>query len=72
MAEKETKQTMNMKEVNEALHSIKILTDQFSKKRMTTANYQKEMTEQLIRLDSKRDYMEYLRSIGQHAPSARG
>jgi len=66
-----SKQTMNMKEVNEALHTIKILTKQFTKKRMSISDYQKGMTEQLIRLDSKRDYMEYLKSIGQQAPSAR-
>ena len=65
------KQTTNMKEVNEAIHTIKLLTDQFSKKRMGTEEYQKRMTDQLLKLDSKRDYMEYLNNMGQQAPPAR-
>jgi len=60
-----TAQTTNMKEVNEALRAIKVLTERFSRKRISTADYQKEMTEQLLKLDSKRDYMEYLENIGQ-------
>ena len=69
--EKETLQTTNMKEVNQAIKAIGILTKMFNRKRMSTEEYQKQMTEQLLRLDSKRNYMEYLQGIGQAAPSAR-
>lgn len=65
MAKETTKGTTNMKEVNEAIHTMDILMKLYKRKRMTTSDFQKKMTEQLVKMESKRDYLQYLSNIGQ-------
>lgn len=64
-------QKMDMKEINEAITSIEFHTRLYRKKRITTEEYQKAVTQQLLRLDSTRNYQEYLRNMGQDSLPAR-
>lgn len=60
--------TINVKEQNEAIKSIESYTKMYKRNRIKTAEYQKAVTENLIKLDSERDYAEYLKNIGQPYP----
>ena len=66
--EKEGKQTMDMKQVLESKKTMEILMRLFKKKRLSIPEFQQKMTEQLLKLDSKRGYLDYLESIGQLEP----
>jgi len=56
---------MDMKQVFESEKTMEILMTLFKKKRLSIPEFQQKMTEQLMKLDSKRGYLEYLESIGQ-------
>ena len=57
--------SVNVKEINEAVKSIEMLTTQYKRKRMSTDKYLSLMNESLSKLTSERNYAEYLKHIGQ-------
>ena len=57
--------TVNVKEITEAVKSIEMLTSQYKKRRMSTENYIKHVHENLSKLTTERNYLEYLKNIGQ-------
>lgn len=57
--------SVNVKEINEAVRSIEMLTTQYKRKRMSTDKYLSLMNESLSKLTSERNYAEYLKHIGQ-------
>lgn len=57
--------SVNVKEINQAVKSIEMLTNQYKKKRMSTDKYIQSMRESLSKLVSERNYLEYLKNIGQ-------
>jgi len=56
---------VNVKEITDAVKTIELLTSQYKKKRMSTENYIKHVHENLAKLTSERNYLEYLKNIGQ-------
>lgn len=57
--------SVNVKEINEAVKTIEMLTSQYKRKRMSTDKYLSLMNESLSKLTSERNYAEYLKHIGQ-------
>jgi hypothetical protein len=57
--------SVNSKEITEAIKAIELYTLQYKKKRMNTENYITSVHTQLSRLTNTRDYLEYLKNIGQ-------
>lgn len=57
--------TVNVKEINESVKTIEMLTSQYKRKRMSTDKYLSFMNESLSKLTSERNYVEYLKHIGQ-------
>lgn len=62
---KTTPGSVNSKEITEATKAIEVYTSQYKKKRMTTKDYISNVHMQLARLTNTRDYLEYLKNIGQ-------
>ena len=58
--------SINMVKVTESISSIEFLTKQYKRKRMSTENYIKLVHENLSKLTTQRDYLEYLKNIGQN------
>jgi hypothetical protein len=58
--------SINMVKVKESISAIEFLTKQYKRKRMTTENYIKQIHQNLANLDTQRDYLEYLKNIGQN------
>lgn len=61
-------ETINIKEKQQAIKNIEKLTYLYNLKRISTTDYQRAITENLFKLESKRDYAEYLKNIGQPYP----
>ncbi len=57
--------SVNMKEIVESIKTIEVLTSQYKKKRLSTDKYLSLMNESLSNLTSQRNYLEYLKNIGQ-------
>ena len=66
----ETKKTepgsVNVKKITESTTAIENLTTQYKKKRMSTEKYIIQVHENLAKLTTQRDYLEYLKHIGQN------
>lgn len=58
--------SINMVKVKESISAIEFLTKQYKRKRMTTESYIKQIHQNLANLDTQRDYLEYLKNIGQN------
>lgn len=58
--------SINMVKVKESISAIEFLTKQYKRKRMTTESYIKQVHENLSNLTTQRDYLEYLKNIGQN------
>ena len=58
--------SINMVKVKESITAIEFLTKQYKKKRMSTESYIKQVHENLANLTTQRDYLEYLKNIGQN------
>jgi hypothetical protein len=58
--------SVNMKNIQEALKTIEILTDRFKRRRMTSDSYLSSMNECLSKITTERNYTEYLKNIGQY------
>lgn len=57
--------SVNVKEINQAVKTIEMLTNQYKRKRMSTEKYIQSVHESLSKLTSERNYWEYLKNIGQ-------
>lgn len=57
--------SVNTKEITESIKTIEMLTNRYKKKRMSTDEYLSLMNECLSKLTSERNYIEYLKHIGQ-------
>ena len=57
--------TVNVKCINESINSIESLTKMYKSKRMSTENYIKNVHECLSKMTTQRNYVEYLKNIGQ-------
>jgi len=58
--------SINTVKIKESIKSIELLTSQYKKKRMSTENYIKLVHEKLANLTTQRNYVEYLKNIGQN------
>lgn len=58
--------SVNTAKIQESIKLIELLTTQFKKKRLTTETYIKLVHENLSNLTTQRNYMEYLKNIGQN------
>jgi hypothetical protein len=57
--------SVNVKEIIESIKTIEMLTSRYKRKRMSTEDYLLHMNESLSKLTSERNYLEYLKHIGQ-------
>jgi hypothetical protein len=55
-----------MVKVKEATSAIEFLTRQYKRKRISTESYIKLVHENLSQLTTQRNYLEYLKNIGQN------
>ena len=58
--------TVNVKVIRESIKSIEIHTSLYKKKRITTENYIKALHDSMSKMTTQRDYLEYLKNIGQN------
>ena len=58
--------SVNTAKIQESIKLIELVTTQFKKKRLTTETYIKLVHENLSNLTTQRNYMEYLKNIGQN------
>jgi hypothetical protein len=58
--------TVNVKVIRESIKSIELYTSLFKKKRITTEKYIKALHDNMSKMATQRDYLEYLRNIGQN------
>jgi hypothetical protein len=58
--------TINVVKINESIKSIQFLTSQYKRKRIDTENYIKLIHENLSQLTTERNYLDYLKNIGQN------
>jgi hypothetical protein len=64
-ATKEDPGTFNYLKVHEAIRNIEYLTKRFKRNRINTERYIQEVNQNLANMTSQRNYIEYLRNIGQ-------
>ena len=57
--------TVNYVDKQESIRRIELITERFRKGRMNTDDYIVQVNENLQKLASKRDYINYLMNIGQ-------
>jgi hypothetical protein len=57
--------TKNIKQINESIKTIELLTKFYKRKRMTEETYIKKVHEALSKMTNERDYISYLSNIGQ-------
>lgn len=57
--------TKNVSAINEAISNIESLTKVFKRKRMSEEQYIKRVNENLAKMTNERDYIDYLKNIGQ-------
>lgn len=55
----------NVKKINEELKCIETLTKQFKRKRISLEQYTRQINESLSNMNNQRDYLIYLKNIGQ-------
>lgn len=65
MNEKKEAGTFNYLKTREAIRNIEYLTKRFSRSRMSTERYIMEVNQNLANMTTQRNYMEYLKNIGQ-------
>jgi hypothetical protein len=65
MIEKAQPGSTNTEDIKESIQKIEILTNLYKRKRMSTSEYIRQIHESLSKLTTERDYLEYLKSIGQ-------
>ena len=58
--------TVNVKIIRESIKSIEVHTSLYKKKRITTENYIKALHDSMSKMTTQRDYLEYLKNIGQN------
>ena len=58
--------TVNVKVIRESIKSIEVHTSLYKKKRITTENYIKALHDSMSKMTTQRDYLEYLKNIGQN------
>lgn len=58
--------TINVVKINESIKSIQFLTSQYKRKRIDTENYIKLIHESLSKFTTERNYLDYLKNIGQN------
>jgi hypothetical protein len=58
--------SVNVAKIQEATKSIEFLTNQYKKRRVKTEDYIKLVHENLSNLTSHRNYLNYLKNIGQN------
>jgi hypothetical protein len=58
--------SINVKQITESIKTIELLTTQYKKKRLSTDKYIQQVHENLAKLTNERDYIKYLKSIGQN------
>jgi len=66
MEKKNEPGSVNVKKITESTTAIENLTTQYKKKRISTEIYIKQVHENLSKLTTQRDYLEYLKNIGQN------
>ena len=57
--------SVNMKNIHEAIKTIEILTNRFKRRRISNYTYLAAMNECLSKITTERNYIEYLKNIGQ-------
>jgi hypothetical protein len=57
--------TLDIKSIKDSIESIEFLTTQYKRKRLNTQNYIQLVHENLSKMTSERNYLEYLKKIGQ-------
>ena len=57
--------TFNYVKTHEAIRNIEYLTKRFKRNRMSTEKYITEVNQNLASMTTQRNYMEYLKGIGQ-------
>ena len=55
----------DIKLISETIKSIEFITKLYKKRRMSTEKYIQQMNSHLSKLSNERDYLEYLKNIGQ-------
>ena len=58
--------TVNVKVIRESIKSIEVYTSLYKKKRITTEKYIKVLHDSMSKMTTQRDYLEYLKNIGQN------
>ena len=58
--------SINVAKIRESIKTIEILTSQYKKRRMNTEDYIKSVHESLSNLTTQRNYIDYLKNIGQN------
>ena len=58
--------TKNVGAVRDSIKSIEKLTEQFKRKRINQDQYVIKVNQNLASMTSERDYLEYLKNIGQY------
>ena len=58
--------SVNVAKIRESIKTIEILTSQYKKRRMNTEDYIKSVHESLSNLTTQRNYIDYLKNIGQN------
>jgi len=58
--------TVNVKVIRESIKSIEVYTSLYKKKRITTEKYIKALHDNMSKMTTQRDYLEYLKNIGQN------
>jgi hypothetical protein len=64
MVKKETG-SVSVSSIRESIDSIETLTRMYKSKRLSTESYIKLVNENLYKLTTRRNYLKYLKSIGQ-------
>lgn len=57
--------SINVVSIQDSIKSIEMLTKQYKRRRLSTENYIKMVHENLSKLTSQRNYIQYLKNIGQ-------
>ncbi len=57
--------SINVMNIQESIKSIEMLTKQYKRRRLSTEKYIKMVHENLSKLTSQRNYVQYLKNIGQ-------
>ena len=66
MENKKEPGSVNVKKITESIIAIENITTQYKKKRISTEKYIIQIHENLSKLTTQRDYLEYLKNIGQN------